>query len=60
MLNEADFLPSLLPKTTIHKQYKTVKINVVATLQVIDPPQPPLKRGENREDLKGFSGIQLC
>ena len=64
MLNEADFLPSLLQKTTIYQQYKAVEINVVATLQVIDPPQPPLKRGEKSRALKrkekSFRGIQLC
>ena len=52
MLNETNFLPSLLQKTTIYQQYKTVESNVVATLQVIDPPQPPLKRGEKSEVLK--------
>ncbi len=52
MLNEADFLPSLLHKTTIYQEYKLVEINLVATLQVIDPPQPPLKRGEKSEALK--------
>jgi len=57
MLNEADFSPSLLKKATIYKQYKAVEINVVATLQGIDPPQPPLKRGEKSEDLKSFRGI---
>ena len=52
MLNEADLLPSLLQKTTIYQQYKAVEINVVAMLQVIDPPQPPLKRGEKSVALK--------
>ena len=52
MLNEADFLLSPLHKTTIHQQYKTLEINVATTLQVIDPPQPPLKRGEKSEVLK--------
>ncbi|MFN4888100.1 MAG: hypothetical protein ACK5JB_07310, partial [Pseudanabaena sp.] len=52
MLNEANFLPFLPKKTTIYQQYNTVEINVVATLQVIDPPQPPLKRGEKSVALK--------
>ncbi len=52
MLNETNFLPSLLQKTTIYQQYKTVEINVLAMLEVIDPPQPPLKRGEKIEALK--------
>ena len=59
MLNEANFLPFLLHKTTIYQEYKAVEVNVVATLWVIDPPQPPLKRGEKSEDLKrgrGFLG----
>jgi hypothetical protein len=54
MLNEADFLPSLLHKTTTYQQYQLVEINVVATLWVIDPPPAPLKKGGEEGSIKNW------